>query len=205
VKNEKLMIRKLGRRICMEKKLARRKMLRRKAAALAGVTIMAGASLHGIALPKASAAENPSTSPSTINEQTTQTDNNGIKKPFPDASAPNPSTKQDQRDTNRGNRDDRYTHEKWFDRGETFSHRMKWYNDSQHKIRIFINNASVVDIVKAAAPTLGFDVSNDTFTLVSSNGFESIVSVAHNGETYNITVNHLANGNWLVSSVNLIQ
>jgi hypothetical protein len=190
----------------MEKKLAKRKMLRRKAAALAGVTIMAGASLHGIALPKASAAENPSTSPSITTEQTAQTDNN-VKKPLPDTdvSAKDPSAKQDQRDTNKDNRNDRYTHEKWYDRGETFAHRMKWYNDSRHKIRIFINNASAIDIVRTAAPNLGFDVDNDTFTLISSNGSQSIVRVVHNGETYNITVDQLADGNWLVSSVNLIQ
>ena len=101
--------------------------------------------------------------------------------------------------------EDRYTHEKWFDRGETFAHRMKWYNESQHKIKIFINNSSAVDIVMAAAPNLGFDVSNDTFNLISSNGSQSVVRVVHNGETYNITVDQLANGNWLVSSVNLIQ
>jgi len=194
----------------MEKKLAKRKMLRRKAAALAGVTIMAGASLHGIALTKASAAENPSTSPSVTTEQTAET-NKDIKKPLPETgiSATDPSAKQDQRDKDRDKdrdrRDDRYFHEKWFDRGETFAHRMKWYNDSQNKIKIFINNASAVDIVMTAAPNLGFDVDNDTFTLISSNGSQSVVRIIHNGETYNITVDQLANGNWLVSSVNLIQ
>lgn len=190
----------------MEKKLAKRKMLRRKAAALAGVTIMAGASLHGIALTKASAAENPSTSPPVTTEQTTQTKKD-VKKPLPvaDASTTDPSEKRDQRDTNKDKRDDRYAHEKWFDRSEKFSHRMQWYNDSQNKIKIFINNASAVDIVMAAAPNLGFDVKNDTFTLISHSGSQSVVSVVHNGENYNITVDHLANGNWLVSSVNLIQ
>jgi len=202
----------------MEKKLAKRKMLRRKAAALAGVTIMAGASLHGIALPKASAAENPSTSPPITTEQTAETSKN-IKKPLPetDVSAADPSATQDQRDKvkdkdkdkdrdrDRNKRDDRYSHERWFDRGETFAHRMKWYNDSQNKIKIFINNASAVDIVMKAAPNLGFDVDYDTFTLISSNGSQSIVRVIHNGETYNITVDQLANGNWLVSSVNLVQ
>lgn len=188
----------------MEKKIAKRKMLRRKAAALAGVTIMAGASLHGIVLPKASAAENPSTSPTVTTEQT---DNKEVKKPLPEAnaSAPDQSAKPDQGDKNKDNRDDRYTHEKWFDRGETFAHRMKWYNDSQHKIKIYINNASAVDIVMSAAPNLGFDVNSDTFTLISREGSRSVVSVNHNGETYNITVDHLSNGDWLVSAVNLVQ
>jgi hypothetical protein len=202
----------------MEKKLAKRKMLRRKAAALAGVTIMAGASLHGIALSKASAAENPSTSPPSITDQTTQTKKD-VKKPLPemDVSATDPSAKQDQldKDKGRGNdsdknrdkdkRDDRYRHEKWFDRDKPFAHRIKWYNDSQNKIKIFIDNASAVNIVMAAAPNLGFDVNNDTFTLISHRGSQSVVRVDHNGVSYNITVDRLANGNWLVSSVNLIQ
>lgn len=202
----------------MEKKLSKRKMLSRKAAALAGVTIMAGASLHGIALPKASAAENPSTSPPAITDQTTQTKKD-VKKPLPetDVSAADPSAKQNQldKDKGRGNdsdkdrdkdkRDDRYRHEKWFDRDKPFAHRMRWYNDSHNKINIYIDNASAVNIVMAAAPNLGFDAYNDTFTLISHSGSQSVVRVDHNGVSYNITVDRLANGNWLVSSVNLIQ
>lgn len=195
----------------MEKKLAKRKMLRRNAAALAGVTIMAGATLHGMTLPKASAAEDPSTSLPITTEQAAQSNKN-IKKTIPetDVSAKDTSAKQDlgdkYRDKNRDKdtRDERYTHEKWFDRGEKFSHRMKWYNDSQNKIKVFINNGSALNIVMAAAPNLGFDVNNDTFTLISRSGSQSIVNVVHNGENYNVTVNQLANGNWLVSSVNLI-
>jgi hypothetical protein len=194
----------------MEKKLAKSKMHRRKykrlAAALAGVTIMAGASLHGIAFTKASAAESHSNSPSVKTEQTTLA-NKDDKKPLveADTSATDSSAKQDQRDTNRDKHNDRYTHEKWFNRGETFAHRMKWYNDSSNKIQIFNNNANAVDIVMAASSDLGFDVNNDTFTLVSHSGSQSVVNVVHNGDNYNVAVNQLANGNWLVSSVNQVQ
>jgi hypothetical protein len=202
----------------MEKKLARRKMLRRKykryAAALAGVTIMAGASLHGI--PSVSAAENPSTSPNVTTEQTTQINKDANKQLVKnDAAATDPLANQDQRDTDKAKRhdvrdqgdkrDERYAHEKWSDRGETFAHRMQWYNDSLNKIQIFNNNANAVDIVKAAATDLGFDVNNDSFTLMSQSGSQSVVSVVHNGNNYNVTVDQLANGNWLVSSVNQIQ
>lgn len=217
----------------MEKKLARRKSLRRKykryAAVLAGAAIMAGTSLHGgIPFAKASAAENPSISPPVTTEQTTLA-NKDVKKPLIETedSIPDPSVSQDQPDTNkderhdvrdRGNREDRgdrgdrgdrrdehrYGHERWFDRGETFAHRMQWYNDSLNKIQIFNNNANAVDIVMAAAANLGFDVNNDSFSLIGQNGSQSVVNVAHNGTNYHVTVNHLDNGNWMVSFVNQI-
>ena len=55
-----------------------------------------------------------------------------------------------------------------------------------------------------AADGLGFDVNNDTFSLISQNGSQSIVRILHNNNNYDVTVNQLANGNWLVSFVNLI-
>jgi hypothetical protein len=197
----------------MEKKLAGRKTLRRKykryAAALAGATIMAGASLHGIPFANASAAENPSTSPPVTTEQKALI-NKDAKKPLAetDVSATDKLANKDHRDTSKDKRDqrnDRYSHEKWYNRGETFAHRMRWYNESLNKIQIYNINANAVDIVMAAANDLGFDVNNDSFTLVSRSGSQSVVSVVHDGNNYNVTVNQLANGNWIVSLVNQIQ
>jgi hypothetical protein len=208
----------------MEKELAKRKMLRRKykhfAAALAGVAIMAGTSLHGIPLAKAAAAANPSPSSPVTTQQTTST-NKDVTKPLEaDTTATNPSAtpdKSDHSDKNTAaapdqrnqNKDDhynreRYKHERWADRGQTLDQRIAWYNDSSDKIQIYNDTASAVDIVMASADGLGFDVNNDTFNLISQSGSQSIVRVVHNGTNYDITVDHLSNGNWLVSLVNQI-
>lgn len=219
----------------MEKKLSKHLTRRRKykhyAAALAGAAIMAGTSLHGIHFTKASAAENQSTSPTVTAGQTTLIDKDAKKLlDETDVAAKEPSANRDsddntaatpdQRDKNkddqhadRGNqryqRDwydhSRYEHERWADRRETFAHRMEWYNDSLNKIRIFYNNTNAVEIVMAVADDLGFDVINDVFTLISQSGSQSVVNVVHNGNNYNVTVDQLANGNWIVSFVNQIQ
>lgn len=207
----------------MEKKLAKRKMLRRKykhmAAALAGVAIMAGTAMHG---GSAEAATKPIIPPVTT-EQTTTVDKDA-KAPVaePSTTATDPVAKPDQADKNADkNKDDQhgdrdrgdkwdkkdrydhkqYEHERWADRGQAFDQRMGWYNDSSNKIQIYYNNASPIDIVMAAADNLGFDVNNDTFTLISQNGSHSIVRALHNGNNYDITVDHLSNGNWQLTMV----
>jgi hypothetical protein len=215
----------------MEKKLAKRLTRRRKykhyAAALAGAAIMAGTSLHGLHFTKVSAAENPSASPTVTSGQTTLIDKDAKKLLDETDLSANSSANgdsdnntvatPDQRDKNkddqhadreRGDKRDgydhsRYEHERWADRGEAFDQRIAWYNDSVNKIQIYNDTASPVDIVMAAATDLGFDVNNDTFTLISQSGSQSVVNVVHNGDNYNVAVDHLANGNWTVSSVNL--
>jgi len=217
----------------MEKKLAKRLKHRRKykryAAALAGAAIMAGTSLHGIPVARASAAENPSISPTVATAQTPLIDKDANELiADPDGFATDPATNQnsdkvankDQRDTNedarqdkrdkRDSKDDhykheRYAHERWADRGETLAHRIEWYNDSANKIQIYYSNANAVDIVRAAATDLGFDVNNDSFTLISQIGSQSVVNVFHNGNSYSVTVDQLADGNWIISLVNQIQ
>ncbi|WP_094603104.1 hypothetical protein SPSIL_014160 [Sporomusa silvacetica DSM 10669] len=64
---------------------------------------------------------------------------------------------------------------------------------------------NAVDIVMAAASDLGFDVNNDSFILTSQNGSQSIVTVVHDGINYNVTVDQLASGDWMISLVNQIQ
>jgi hypothetical protein len=225
----------------MLKKLAKRKMLRRKykhyAAALAGAAIMAGTTLHGIPFARAAAADKPSTSPSAATEQTTLINKN-TKKPLveTDTTVTDPSATPDQDDNSDNNtvatpdqhdknKDDRhndreqrdkrdqrhdrydqerYKHERWADREQAFDQRMAWYNDSLNKIQLYNDNANPVDIVMTAADGLGFDVNNDTFSLMSQSGSQSIVRVVHNGNNYDITVDHLSNGSWLVSLVNQI-
>jgi hypothetical protein len=96
---------------------------------------------------------------------------------------------------------DRYQHERWADRRQSFRQRMAWYNASQNKIEIPNTAANPVDIVMSAANDLGFDVNSDTFTLLSQSGSQSIVRVVHNGTNYDITVNQSPNGNVIISSV----
>ena len=215
----------------MEKKISKRKMLRRKykhyAAALAGVAIIAGTTLHGVPLNKAEAAVNPVIAPLITTEQTTL-NNKDVKKPIVetntiidslaspdkvDNSDKKTETTPDQGDKKKDDRDrsdkpgqrdhrydhKRYDHEKWADRHQDFHQRMVWYNNSLNKIQIYNVNASPVDIVMAAADGLGFNVNYDTFSLISQTGSQSIVRVIHNGNNYDITVDHLSNGNWQVS------
>jgi len=82
---------------------------------------------------------------------------------------------------------------------------MHWYNDSLNKIQIYFNNATPIDIVMAAADNLGFDVDNDTFTLIRQSDSQSIVRVVHNGINYDITVDHLSNGNWQLTLVDEVR
>jgi hypothetical protein len=240
----------------MEKKLAKRKMLRRKykhyAAAFAGAAIMAGTSLHGIPMARAAAAAPPSTSSPVTTEQTTLL-NKDVKKPIVenDTNVTNPSVTPDPADKpttdpavtpdkadkgdkaaaaetsdkgDRGDKDkadrpdtrdkrdqkddhynhERYDHERWADREQSFDKRIAWYNDSSNKIQIAFDTATPIDIVKTAADGLGFDVNNDTFSLISQNGTLSVVRVLHDGNNYDITVDHLTNGNWLISFMNQI-
>jgi hypothetical protein len=204
----------------MGKELTKRKMLRRKykhcAAALAGVAIMAGTTLHGIPSVKAADVDNPSTSPPVTTEQMTP-----IKNDKTDTIVINPSTITDQgnrSDRNAGaapeqrNKDkdyhpvhDRYKHERWTDHGLSLYQRIAWYNDSSNKFRIYNNNANAVDIAIAAADSIGFDTYKDKFSLIGQSGSQSIVRVVHDGNNYDITVDHLSNDNWLVSFVNQTQ
>jgi hypothetical protein len=215
----------------MEKKLAKRKMLRRKykhyAAAFAGAAIMAGATFHGIPVVRAAAADKPAaSSPATteqmpLNNSDTNAGNSAATPDQRNSSDNNSVTTSDHRDnnntnnnnqniSNKGDKDhqqnnrynhDRYKNERWADHGQAFGRRIAWYNDSQNKIQFYNATANPVDIVLAVADDLGFDVNNDTFNLLNQNGPHSIVRAVHNGANYDITIDHLANGNWLVSSV----
>lgn len=210
----------------MEKKLAgrhkRRRRFKRFAAGLASAAILAGASLHGIPVVRAAAADNASGAPSVTATQTAQVDKDANKTIDPNNAATNQAVNQDtdktadndRRDEHRDNRNyeryrhkwgDRYAHERWwYDRSESLAHRIEWYNNSLNKIQVSEADASPVDIVKAAASVLGFDADNDSFMLTSQNGSQSIVTIVHNGTSYNVTVDQLANGNWLVSFINQI-
>lgn len=99
---------------------------------------------------------------------------------------------------------ERYKHERWADRGYAFDLRIEWYNDSANKIQMYYTDANPVDIVIAAADILGFDPNEDAFSLLSQMGSQSIVRVVHNGNNYDVTVQSLADGNWLISFVKLL-
>lgn len=209
----------------MEKRVARRKMLRRKykhyVAALAGAAIMAGATWHGTPITKASAAENATTpSPVIVGQGPLVAEDS--QSPVIQAD-PAPRDVKD-KDDNKGKDNDRqrerldkrdwsderferfrhhhHHHRDRFERWSAFVHRMERYNEQMDKIQIVGNLVNPVEVVRLAAPEIGFDVTNDTFTLLSQSGTQSIVTVIHNGNSYNVTVDQLANGNWRVSVVN---
>jgi len=60
---------------------------------------------------------------------------------------------------------------------------------------------SPVEVVKSCASELGFNVRNDTFTLVSQNQNTAIVQVLHDGNSYDVTLTKSGNGAWVVLSV----
>ena len=211
----------------MEKKLAKRKMLRRKykhyVAALAGAAIMAGVSLHGIPLSKVSAAENTATSsPSPvilgqgpIINQDPQASVVQID-PVADRQVKDKEKDKDGRQEQWNKRDHRnhrdHHHNRYhhrdrdrFERWSAFIHRMERYNERLDKIQITGNLMSPVEVVRSAAAEIGFDINRDTFTLLSQSGTQSIVTVIHNGNSYNVTVDQLADGNWRVSVVKPLQ
>lgn len=197
----------------MEKRLGKRKLLRRKykhyVAALAGAAIMAGA-LHGAPLAKVSAAENPGSSPGVTVGQ-------GL---LANPASPNPMVLTDPSTEKLGGhfkdkdkfershrkdkweqRHDRHRFEWW----RAFAHRMERYNERVNKIQIANGMSNPVDIVRLVATDLGFNVYKDTFTLLSQNGTQSIVTVIHHGHSYNITVDQLSNGHWRISFINPLQ
>ena len=232
----------------MEKRLAKRKMLRRKykhyVAALAGAALMAGVTLHGVPMSKVSAAENTTTSsPSPViigqgpvitpavpivqidpvtgekienkNQDKDQGKNKGEKG---DKDQGKDQGKDKDKDKDKDGRQSRWDHREhrgdWYDhhrdrdrfeRWSAFMHRMERYNERLDKIQIVGIQRNPVDVVRLAADEMGFNVLNDTFTLLSQNGTQSIVTVIHNGNSYNVTVDQLVNGNWRISFVKPLQ
>ncbi|MEN6567999.1 MAG: hypothetical protein ABFC57_17075 [Veillonellales bacterium] len=150
------------------------------------------------------------TDPAAATDQEDSSDNNKV--PAPDQRDNRDGWQNDQSRWDKGDRDhgrhhydhERYKHERWADQGYSFAQRIEWYNDSQNKIQVYYADANSVDIVIAAADILGFDPNEDTFSLLSQMGSQSIVRVVHNGNNYDVTVQNLLDGNWLISYVKLI-
>lgn len=63
------------------------------------------------------------------------------------------------------------------------------------------NKQTPVEVVKSAANELGFDVTNDTFTLASKNHDSAVVQVMHDENDYNVNLVRSDNGQWIISSV----
>lgn len=106
----------------------------------------------------------------------------------------------------RDNRYDREDQEHHFHRMRDFArNRMEVYRNWQSSNQIDASIDNPVDVVKAVADVLGFDVNNDTFTLIDQSDVQAIVQVVHNGNTYNITVEHPSNQTWTVTSMTPIQ
>jgi Ni/Co efflux regulator RcnB len=82
---------------------------------------------------------------------------------------------------------------------------MEIYQDWRSRNQIDVSIENPVDVVIAVADVLGFDANNDTFNLVSQNDLQAIVQVIHNGNTYNITVDHPYDSSWIVTAMTPVQ
>lgn len=173
----------------MERKLSRRKMLRRKykryAAALAGAAIMTGAAIPGIPAAKTFAAENLSTSPASAIEQTTTPDTTRLLRRLGwhehVDSWPSPNETQGlykdgriyyRSDNNRYNDQDRY------------------YDTND------LN--SPLEYALSYAANYGFDQNLDSFSLLfQSNDQATVQIIKHDtGQRFKIDLERNPNGDW---------
>jgi uncharacterized protein YkwD len=62
-----------------------------------------------------------------------------------------------------------------------------------------------VEVVKAAARSLGFNATTDKFTLASKSSTAAVVSVVHNGTNYNVNLRASSSkGPWVITSVKTV-
>lgn len=69
-----------------------------------------------------------------------------------------------------------------------------------------IQNQDPVEVVKASADKLGFNVKIDSFSLVNKTATTAVVKVTHGGSNYNVTLKytHQDNSQWTISSVSKV-
>jgi len=149
----------------MDKKLARRKSLRRKykgyAAAVIGTAIMTGAALPGIPhLSKASAAENFSPHP-IKSEQTTMLNKNG----WHEHNNSWPSSDDNQA---------------WYENGRIYYRSDNEPRNRHHLDESFHYLISPVEFVRDHADKLGFDPYRDSFTTLHQSHRKATVQVINN-------------------------
>jgi len=168
----------------MEKKISRRKLLRRKykryAAAVAGAALLSGATLMPTA--KAYMSESPVPSPP-VSKQ---------------LSAENVDRSFSQR--GHGDRPDwlRRFHQRWFERNYDNTYVSA---DGSVVVRYL---DSPVDKLKNQAATYGFDAARDTFTFLSlSRRQASVLVTKHDtGERFKVDLVRSWHGDWRITAVN---
>lgn len=84
-------------------------------------------------------------------------------------------------------------------------HHMEMYQNWQNSNQIDGSIENPVDVVMSVADVLGFDVNTDTFNLISQDSVQAVVQVIHNGNIYNIIVNHPSAAYWTVSAMTPVQ
>ena len=190
----------------MERKISKRKMLRRKykryAAAIAGAAIMTGAAIPGIPVAKTLAAENPSPSPSPTIEQTTTIDKN-------DQTSVTPVTAQLWHKLKNG------WHEhvnSWPSPNETqslykdghiyYRSNSDRYNDqNRYEYTNYVNSA--VEYTQSYAWKYGFDQDLDSFSLLFQANNEATVQIIKHdtGQRFKINLERNQDGDWMVVSI----
>jgi hypothetical protein len=182
----------------MERKSAKRKMLRRKykhyAAAVASAAILTGAALPGIPVAKALAAEGITTSPPISSEQTTMVNKDAQK----------PSRQAWYKYSHRNN-DDRHTYKgdgvtvRYYDHDRYDSNYYTYKGDGV-TVR-YLN--SPVDVIKDYASIYGFDSDRDTFTFLSLSSREASIQVTKHdtGQRFRVDLERHRHSDWEIVAI----
>ena len=85
-------------------------------------------------------------------------------------------------------------------RAEALAQHMERYRDWVMKNPVKTNNENPVDVVRAAAELLGFDLARDTISLESQSPSQAAVQVFHNGYKYSVNLDRSPEGLWMISS-----
>lgn len=180
----------------MEKKLNRRKLLRRKykryAAVMAGAAFISGAALHGLPPAKAYASENPVATPAARVKQITVAD---FEQPFKRLKSDDFITwKFSSHRPNRHHED----HRNWSERD--YGHDTYVSQDGSVVVRYL---DSPVDTIKKLANTYGFDAARDTFTFLSLSSREASVLVTKHatGERFKVDLFRGRHSGWHITAV----
>lgn len=189
----------------MERKLSKRKMLRRKykhyAAALAGAAIMTGVALPGIPVAKAFAAENPTTPPTTT-EQTTLVTNNDQRVVTADRDYP--LRLRDDYGWHKHNRSwpDSDDNQALYKDGQIYYRNdNNRYNDWDDYASYYNNSA--VSVTKSLASDYGFDQYQDSFRLLFQSNNQATVQVIKNetGQRFKVDLERDGNGDWTIVAI----
>jgi hypothetical protein len=191
----------------MDKKTAKRKLLRRKykryAAAVAGAAIMAGVALPG--LPVASAATPASPNPITLKSTLHDSDKN-IKQVTAEKSEKNQKNEKTKKPPGRGWHEHNHSwpgsdeNQGWYQDGKIYYRSDNHYNDYW---RYASYVSSPVEFFKDRASSYGFDRYRDSFTLLSQNNGSATILVkkATTGKQYIVELDRDHYNSWDIIAV----